>query len=228
MEQQKVPPRVPPKPGTASNSRSVSRELLLTDNDRLDAELKHIMKGQQRLSISGTGTTPPLPALSPMPLLDPNHHDSSSPDGRHVLKQRPDLIGEADHKAKNGLRRASKDENLHLMMNGMMNGINGGDHSLVHKNNGNRLNMTQGAIDIEKVMAAVTNTVEETSDDHEDDGEVTQVSTAIDIGDANQIRKQLDGLENMYGEVLKLLGKIFFNFENLRKSSSNCCEFFST
>merc|ERR1712004_427927 len=88
----------------------------------------------------------------------------------------------------------------------MMNGINGGDHSQSHKNNGNRLNMTQGAIDIEKVMAAVTNTVEETSDDHEDDGEVTQVSTAIDIGDANQIRKQLDGLENMYGEVLKLLG----------------------
>ena len=193
MEQQKVPPRVPPKP---HGSRSVSRELL-TDNDRLDAELKHIMKGQQRLSLSGTGTTPPLPALSPMPLLDQNHLDSSSPDGRHVLK-RPDLIGEADHKAnKNGLRRASKDENLHLMMNGM-----NGDTS----KNGSRLNMTQGAIDIEKVMAAVTDTVGETSDDHEDDGEVTQVSTAIDISDANAIRKQLDGLENMYGEVLKLLG----------------------
>ena len=221
MEQQKVPPKVPPKPAGGSSSRSVSRELLLTDNDRLDAELKHIMKGQQRLSISGTGTTPPLPALSPMPLLDPNHHDSSSPDGRHVLKQRPDLMGEADHKAKNGLRRASKDENLHLMMNGMMNGINGGDHSQTHKSNGSsRLNMTQGAIDIEKVMAAVTNTVEETSDDHEDDGEVTQVSTAIDIGDANQIRKQLDGLENMYGEVLKLLGKSIFE----RNYSSNCLD----
>ena len=188
MEQQKVPPRVPPKP---HGSRSVSRELL-TDNDRLDAELKHIMKGQQRLSMSGTGTTPPLPALSPMPLLDQNH-DSSSPDGRLALKQRPDLIGEADHKVKNGLRRASKDENLHMM---------NGDSS----KNGIRINMTQGAIDIEKVMATVTDTVGETSDDNEDDGEV---STAIDISDANAIRKQLDGLETMYGEVLKLLGKIF-------------------
>ena len=188
MEQQKVPPRVPPKPH--GGSRSVSREML-TDNDRLDAELKHIMKGQQRLSMSGTGTTPPLPALSPMPLLDQNHHDSSSPDVRHVLKQRPDLIGEVDHKVKNGLRRASKDENLHLV---------NGDSS----KNGLRMNMTQGAIDIEKVMAAVTDTVGETSDDHEDDGEV---STAIDISDANAIRKQLDGLETMYGEVLKLLGE---------------------
>ena len=104
------------------------------------------------------------------------------------------FLGEVDHKVKNGLRRASKDENLHL--------VNGDSAK-----NGLRMNMTQGAIDIEKVMAAVTDTVGETSDDHEDDGEV---STAIDISDANAIRKQLDGLENMYGEVLKLLGKKIF------------------
>ena len=29
----------------------------------------------------------------------------------------------------------------------------------------------------------------------------------MDVTDAHAIRKQLDGLENMYGEVLKLLGK---------------------
>ena len=120
--------------------------------------------------------------------------DSSSPDGRvkHELTARPDLIGEADKKTRL-LKRSSKDENLHL--------LNGnGSHD---KNN--RQNMTQGAIDIEKIMANVTGTVTgETSDDnYEDDGEV---STAIDVGDAAAIRKQLDGLENMYGEVLKLLG----------------------
>ena len=42
----------------------------------------------------------------------------------------------------------------------------------------------------------------ETSDDNEDD----DASTAIDIGEAATIRRQLDGLETMYGEVLKLLG----------------------
>lgn len=108
------------------------------------------------------------------------------------MAARPDLIGEAENesiKKSAGLRRASKDENLHLL-----NGGGGGK-------------MTQGAIDIEKVMASVagtTNLIGETTDDNdEDDGEV---STAIDIGDATAIRKQLDGLETMYSEVLKLLG----------------------
>jgi hypothetical protein len=66
-----------------------------------------------------------------------------------------------------------------------------------------RAAMTAGAIDLEKVMASVAGAVGETSDDNEDDG---QASTAIDVGDATAIRTQLDGLENMYGEVLKLLG----------------------
>ena len=165
---------------------------------------------------SGNGITPPLPALSPGPhggmqILD---LDSSSPDSRPVNRHginghaepqqqtskgsRPDLIGEADQKDKkaaNGLRRISKDENLH-MLNGQ-----------VDQAAKNRHNMTQGAIDIEKVMAAVTGVTSvpaETSDDHyEDDGEA---STAIDIGEAQTIRRQLDGLETMYGEVLKMLG----------------------
>lgn len=51
MEQHKIPPQVPPKPKTSR----------MDDNEHLDAELKHIMKGhQQRMN-----TTPPLPALSP-------------------------------------------------------------------------------------------------------------------------------------------------------------------
>lgn len=51
MEQQKIPPQVPPKP---KNSR-------VDDNEHVDAELKHIMKGHH----SRMNTTPPLPALSP-------------------------------------------------------------------------------------------------------------------------------------------------------------------
>ena len=34
-----------------------------------------------------------------------------------------------------------------------------------------------------------------------------ELSTTIDLSDAQAIRKQLDGLENMYTEVLKLLGE---------------------
>ena len=65
---------------------------------------------------------------------------------------RPDLIGEADQTDTNlnpkqkslsngGLRRISKDENLH-MLNGVKNGLS-------------TSTMTQGALDIEKVMASV-------------------------------------------------------------------------
>ncbi len=141
-----------------------------------------------------------------MLMLDSNP-DSSSPDTRPARASkngavRPDLIGEADQtdnhqngnkkSLSNGLRRISKDENLHLL-NGVQAKINA--------------SMTQGALDIEKAMASVAGTtiVGETSDDNndEDDGEV---STAIDLGDANAIRQQLDGLETMYSEVLKLLG----------------------
>merc|ERR1719162_365538 len=49
----------------------------------------------------------------------------------------------------------------------------------------------------------MSNVIGETSDDNEDDD---GNSTAIDIGEAATIRRQLDGLEGMYGEVLKLLG----------------------
>ena len=55
------------------------------------------------------------------------------------------------------------------------------------------------ALDLERVLAVTGDAT--TSDDDDD-----EVSTAIDAGDAASIRKQLDGLENMYSEVLKLLG----------------------
>ena len=50
-------------------------------------------------------------------------------------------------------------------------------------------------LDLESVMALQTDL---TSDE--------ELSTTIDLSDAQAIRKQLDGLENMYTEVLKLLG----------------------
>ena len=55
--------------------------------------------------------------------------------------------------------------------------------------------MTPGALDIEKMMAAAGTDV--TTDDYDD---------VTDVGDAAAIRRQLDGLETMYSEVLKLLG----------------------
>ena len=55
--------------------------------------------------------------------------------------------------------------------------------------------MTPGALDIEKMMAAAGTDV--TTDDYDD---------VTDVGDAAAIRRQLDGLESMYSEVLKLLG----------------------
>merc|ERR1712029_545351 len=54
---------------------------------------------------------------------------------------------------------------------------------------------TTTGLDLESVMALQTDL---TSDE--------ELSTTIDLSDAQAIRKQLDGLENMYTEVLKLLG----------------------
>ena len=144
-------------------------------------------------------------------LANQPHQQQNSAPGQSASTQRPDLIGEADNQTDNqkqkkssltngGLRRVSKDENLHLL-NGIKNMAQG--------NGGLNLSMTQGALDIEKVMASVaggghtSNVIGETSDDNEDDD---GASTAIDIGEAATIRRQLDGLEGMYGEVLKLLG----------------------
>ena len=56
---------------------------------------------------------------------------------------------------------------------------------------------TTTGLDLESVIGLQTDL---TSDE--------ELSTTIDLSDAQAIRKQLDGLENMYTEVLKLLGKI--------------------
>ena len=58
------------------------------------------------------------------------------------------------------------------------------------------INILISGLDLESVMALQTDL---TSDE--------ELSTTIDLSDAQAIRKQLDGLENMYTEVLKLLGK---------------------
>ena len=62
---------------------------------------------------------------------------------------------------------------------------------------------TTTGLDLESVMALQTDL---TSDE--------ELSTTIDLSDAQAIRKQLDGLENMYTEVLKLLGNIFLSKKN--------------
>merc|ERR1712037_392247 len=60
---------------------------------------------------------------------------------------------------------------------------------------GEEVASTTTGMGLESVMALQTDL---TSDE--------ELSTTIDLSDAQAIRKQLDGLENMYTEVLKLLG----------------------
>ena len=62
---------------------------------------------------------------------------------------------------------------------------------------------TTTGLDLESVMALQTDL---TSDE--------ELSTTIDLSDAQAIRKQLDGLENMYTEVLKLLGEILIRIKD--------------
>ena len=63
--------------------------------------------------------------------------------------------------------------------------------------------MTPGAKDLEQLIGMVGGMTDITSEDYDDnDG----ASTMINVGDAQAIRSQLDGLENMYTEVLRLLG----------------------
>ena len=71
MEQQKIPPQVPPKP----------RSSRLDENEHIEAELKHIMKGHQQRN----NTTPPLPALSPGPGMLSGMLDSNADSSRCVF-----------------------------------------------------------------------------------------------------------------------------------------------
>ena len=82
--------------------------------DNLDAELKNILRGghnvngHQRLSMgNGSGTTPPLPALSPGPgilhMLENGMANGASPDLKSLhhhnkTGKRPDLLDDTDKK----------------------------------------------------------------------------------------------------------------------------------
>ncbi|XP_065345181.1 serine/arginine repetitive matrix protein 1-like isoform X6 [Cloeon dipterum] len=61
---------------------------------------------------------------------------------------------------------------------------------------------TTTGLDLDSVLDGQT---ENTSDD-DDDEEEDDLSTTVDTTDAQAIRRQLEGLENMYSEVLKMLG----------------------
>ena len=94
-------------------------------------------------------------------------------------------------------------ENIHLIKDPKTGKIIGGKKLPIPVSNMPDANvMTPGAKDLEQMMGMVGGMTDVTSEDYEEDG----ASTMIDVGDAQQIRRQLDGLENMYTEVLRLLG----------------------
>ena len=130
---------------------------------------------------------------------------------------RPDILGDAPEstptsadKVKNllsnpnsniSLRRTNNMENIHLIKDPKTGKVIGGKKLPIPVSDVN--GMTPGAKDLEQMMGMVGGMTDITSEDYDDnDG----ASTMIDVGDATQIRRQLDGLENMYTEVLRLLG----------------------
>ncbi|XP_059480185.1 serine/arginine repetitive matrix protein 1-like isoform X2 [Neocloeon triangulifer] len=62
---------------------------------------------------------------------------------------------------------------------------------------------TTTGLDLDSVLDGQT---ENTSDDDDDEEDEDDISTTVDTTDAQAIRRQLEGLENMYSEVLKMLG----------------------
>ena len=130
---------------------------------------------------------------------------------------RPDLLGDAPEATPNSadkvksllanpnsnilLRRANNMENIHLIKDPKTGKVIGGKKLPIPVTDVN--GMTPGAKDLEQMMGMVGGMTDITSEDYDDnDG----ASTMIDVGDATAIRRQLDGLENMYTEVLRLLG----------------------
>lgn len=195
--QDKTPPQVPPKP----HSRSTSKERLRDPNDEadhLDAELKHILRGSNNNGQGGKrismGGTPPLPALSPDPTPE------SSPDGNQQKTTKngtketsnpsnkgPPPTTKASHNFKTGSKLFNGPSQINTTRAGAAQNHDDAFSSFTQS--------TMGALtlDLESVLGLQTDM---TSDD----------STTIDNTDAAAIRKQLDGLESMYSEVLKLLG----------------------
>ena len=198
----KVPPQVPPKPFSRSTSRERLKDEIPNDSNAaanaLDDELRNILSGGRGAGF-GTGSgTPPLPALSPVDgaMSHQQQHQQQSGYSRQQQQQhlrekadlngglnhRPDLLGDAEPSDK---KKSS----------------NTGIGNLTTSGKG--LLPPGAALDLERVLAVTGGGDTSATDDENDDEEA---STTIDGGDAASIRKQLDGLENMYSEVLKLLG----------------------
>lgn len=67
---------------------------------------------------------------------------------------------------------------------------------------GATLGLEDGAgLDLDSMLDGATNTEENNTSEEDED-----MSTTVDASDTRVIRKQLEGLEGMYSEVLKLLG----------------------
>jgi hypothetical protein len=145
----------------------------------------------------------------------PTSHSPQKPGGN-----RPDLLGNAPEATLNSsdkvknllananatgpLRRSNIMENIHLIKDPKTGKVIGGKKLPIPVSNISDANgMTPGAKDLEQMIGMVGGGMTDiTSEDYEEDG----ASTMIEVGDAAAIRRQLDGLENMYTEVLRLLG----------------------
>jgi len=225
-QQQRLPPQVPPKPGSRSASKERPKDPNAEENDHLETELNNILRGNARDSFdktNGSGT-PPLPALSPS--QSASQTPQSSPDFRVKYKlnqstsnlNRPDLLENENMKKtgevrsggsgsnSQGGRGDSKGVSAAIRRAASINTENQNIKERMKELKGTTLNpglddhpedlaSTTTGLDLESVMALQTDL---TSDE--------ELSTTIDLSDAQAIRKQLDGLENMYTEVLKLLG----------------------
>jgi len=226
-QQQRLPPQVPPKPGSRSASKERPKDPNAEENDHLETELNNILRGNARDSFektNGSGT-PPLPALSPS--QSASQTPQSSPDFRVKYKlnqstsnlNRPDLLenenmkktagevrsggsgsnsqgGRGDSKATSAaIRRAASINTENQNIKERMKELKGIASKPGLPDHPEDVASTTTGLDLESVMALQTDL---TSDE--------ELSTTIDLSDAQAIRKQLDGLENMYTEVLKLLG----------------------
>ncbi len=215
-QQQKHPPQVPPKPNSRSASREKLRESIDKEVDHLDQELKHILTsgsqggGGQRMSMGGGGggSTPPLPALSPDPTTPEspaanNHltndglqvHGGGSKKAAGFQANRPDLL---EHR-RDGIK-AQQQQQLRTSLKRYQDemataSLQGGPAAAAAASAPGAATLTA---DLESVLGGLQTDL--TSG--EDDGD----SAAVDATDAAAIRRQLDGLEGMYSEVLKLLG----------------------
>ncbi|KAJ1522527.1 hypothetical protein ONE63_001714 [Megalurothrips usitatus] len=186
----------------------------------LDNSLGNTTGANSTLSESISSMTPPLPPLSPggsSPGASPRAsgrygHSQSLPYGT-----KPDysLMEFGGRKAVHaGLSASAKRVGGHAQVSGSARSWRQAGKQLSHKKKEqmqmsakggkiplSALGLEDGAgLDLDSMLDGATNTEENNTSDDED------MSTTVDASDTRAIRKQLEGLEGMYSEVLKLLG----------------------